>query len=249
MHGRRALAAAAGAALLISLFAPWYRETIVARGLTGLRTMTVTRSGWEAFSFTEALVLVVAVLALVVVTAVPVAAAPAGRPRLRLSGVLVAVLGTIAFVVVLARLSTAPGTTRDTLSATMVAIRWGIFLALGSSALLAVSGLRLIRAPRSGEEPAPSPARRGDRAGWPASPPTRSQRPAGRGDRAPGAARPDRAPRSSRPDRAPRTPRSDRAPRTSRAERPSRPERPRPTRHADRPRWEEEPTGWLDLPD
>jgi hypothetical protein len=258
MHGRRALAAAAGSALLISLFAPWYRETIVARGLTGLRTMTVTRSGWEAFSFTEALVLVVAVLALVVVTGVPVAAAPEGRPRLRLSGVLVGVLGTIAFVVVLARLWTAPGTTRDTLSATMVAIRWGIFLALGSSALLAVSGLRLIRAPRSGEEPAAGPARRGDRPGWPASPPTRSQRAAGRDDRAPGAARPDRAPRSSRPDRAPRssrpdraprTPRADRGPRTSRAERPSRPERPRPTRHADRPRWEEEPTGWLDLPD
>jgi hypothetical protein len=237
MHGRRALAAAAAAGLLVSLFAPWYRESIAARGLAGLETMTLTRSGWDAFSFTEGLVLVVAVVALALVAAVPGAAGHEDRGRLRLSGAIVAALGAFAFVVVLVRLSSAPGTTRDALVDTIVSLRWGIFLALGSSALLAISGLRLIRAPRSGEERAPDPAPRGDPAAWPTRRPARSGRPATRADRAPRNARSNRPPRAERPDRSPRV------------ERPSRTERARPARGAERPRSEEEPTGWLDLPD
>ena len=248
MHGRRALAAAAAAGLLISLFAPWYRESIVARGLTGLRTMSLTRSGWDAFSFTEGFVLVVAIVALVLVAAVPLARADEDRGRLRLAGTVIAALGAIAFVVVLVRLSSAPGTTRHAFAATMVAVRWGIFLALGSSALLAVAGLRLIRVP--GPDAAVS-ARR-----------SRAARP-GRPDRPSRPGRTDRAARPARSDRGQRTaraPRSDRVPRP----RPSgarseggapaptparRAERPRPSRHADRPRWEDQATGWLDLPD
>ena len=150
MHGRhvrRAFAAAAAAGLLVSLFAPWYRETVVAPGVTGLRTLTFTRSGWQAFSATELLVLVVAVLTLLVVIAMPSADPEAGAPdRRRLAGVFVTVLGAIALVVVLARLTTAPGTTKHALSETMVAIRWGIFLALACCAALTAAGLRLIRA-------------------------------------------------------------------------------------------------------
>ncbi len=67
MHGRRVLAAAAAAGLLISLFAPWYRETVVAPGVTGLRTLTLTRSGWQAFSGTELLILIVALLTVLIV--------------------------------------------------------------------------------------------------------------------------------------------------------------------------------------
>src|ERR1700728_638163 len=110
MHGRRLFAAAAAAGLLVSLFAPWYRETVVARGVSGLRTLTMTRSGWQAFSATELLILVVAGLSLLIVIGMPRddpgSRAP-GRPRL--SGVGVAALGAIAFVVVLVRLTTAPG--------------------------------------------------------------------------------------------------------------------------------------------
>ena len=108
MHGRRALAAVAAAGLLVSLFAPWYRDSVTARGLHGALTMTVSRSGWEAFSFTEAVAVIVAVLALAIVAAIPVAAAREGHGRLRPSGVIVAALGAIAFAVVLIRLATAP---------------------------------------------------------------------------------------------------------------------------------------------
>jgi hypothetical protein len=262
MDGRRVLAAAAAAGLLISLLAPWFRESIVARGLTGLRTMSLTRSGWDAFSLSEALVLVVAVVTLALVAAVPVGARDDDHGRLRLSGAIVTALGAIAFIVVLVRLASAPGTTRHALDATMVAVRWGIFLALGCSAALTVSGLRLIRVPgpdsagaprtRRGAD-SPRPARRGraagsDRASRPGRT-NRAARPVGseRAPRAAGQLRSDRVP--PRPDRVrPSGARADvRAPSLPPAAR--RTERPRPTRHDDRPRWEDQATGWLDLPD
>jgi hypothetical protein len=233
MHGRhvrRAFAAAAAAGLLVSLFAPWYRETVVAPGVTGLRTLSFTRSGWQAFSATELLVLVLAVLTLLVVIAMPSADPEAGAPdRRRQAGVLVTVLGAIALVVVLARLTTAPGTTKHALSETMVAIRWGIFLALACCAALTTAGLRLIRArqptadtPRAERVPQPERARRPKRV-----------------PRAPRAPRTERA----RPAAAPT---ETRAPSTAPQSR--RPDRTRPTRHTDRPLWDEQ-AGWLDLPD
>jgi hypothetical protein len=154
MHGRRVLAAAAAAGLLVSLFAPWYRETVVASGITGLRTLTLTRSGWQAFSTTELLIVVVAILTLLVVIGMPSDVPEDGAPnRLRRSGAVVAALGAIAFAVLLARLTTAPGTTRHALDETMVAIRWGILLALACSAALTAAGLRLIRAQRQPARP------------------------------------------------------------------------------------------------
>jgi hypothetical protein len=154
MHGRRTLAACAAAGLLISLFAPWYRETVVARGLSGPRTLTLTRSGWQAFSSTELLIAVVAVLTLLVVIGIPPdEPGNAASDRSRLSGALVAVLGAIAFVVLLIRLMTAPGTTANGFDHTTVAVRWGILLALAFGAVLAAAGLRLIRASRPVTEP------------------------------------------------------------------------------------------------
>jgi hypothetical protein len=240
MHGRRALAAAAAVGLLVSLFAPWYRWTVVAPGVHGLRTLTLTRSGWQAFSATELLVVVAAVLALVIAAGMPSDVPENGAPeRLRWPGVAIAVLGAIAFVVVLARLTTAPGTTKHALDETMVAIRWGIFLALACSAALTVAGLRLIRSPKLTA--------------------TRTER----ADRAARRTRRERLPRPPREPRTARTPRQERASRPDRARSaaartdeivPSpgaperRPERARSTRRADRPLWDEQP-GWFDLPD
>jgi MFS family permease len=241
MHGRRVFAVAAAAGLLVSLFAPWYRETVIAPGLHGLRTLTLTRSGWQAFSATELLILVVAALTLLVVIVTPSGVPEEGAPdRLRLAGVVVALLGAIAFVVVLARLTTAPGTTRHALAETMVAIRWGIFLALVCSAALAAAGLRLIRASQ------------------------RASTPAERTVRAPRASRRERAPRSPREPRPGRTPHLTRVARPDRARSAAtrtdgpappapaserRPERGQPARRSDRPVWDEQATGWLDLPD
>jgi MFS family permease len=229
MHGRRAFAAAAAAGLLVSLFAPWYRETVVAPGLHGLRTLTLTQSGWQAFSATELVILAVAVLTLLAAITMPAGVPEDGAPdRLRLFGVVVAVLGAIAFVVVLARLTTAPGTTKHTLAETMVAIRWGIFLALVCCAALTAAGLRLIRASQ------------------------RTATPVKRSGRAARASRRERAPRSAREPRPGPTARQDRAARPDRA-RPEaahsngmvpspaapepRSERTRPTRRTDRPLW------------
>src|ERR1700721_2046905 len=101
MHGRRALAAAGAAGLLVSLFAPWYRETVVAPGVHGLRTLTLTRSGWQAFSATELLIVIVAALTLLVLVGMRSDEQQPSTPdRPRLSGVVVAALGAIAFGVV-----------------------------------------------------------------------------------------------------------------------------------------------------
>ena len=241
MHGRRALAAAAAAGLLVSLFAPWYRETVVAPGVHGLRTLTLTRSGWQAFSATEMVVLVAAVLSLLAVIGMSWIDREDGvLGRRRPSGIIVAVLGTVAVVIVLARLTTAPGTTRHALAETMVAVRWGVFLALACSAALAAAGLRLIRAP----QPAPQPTERRGRAerlGRTMRSSRAERRPenASRAERRiERASRRERLPRSSHEPGSGRPPRQDRAPRTDRA---------RPT--ADRPLWDEPTTGWLDLPD
>jgi MFS family permease len=267
MHGRRALAAAAAAGLLVSLFAPWYRETVVASGVNGLRTLTLTRSGWQAFSATELLILVVAVLTLLVLIVMPSEVQQSGTPdRPRRSGAIVAALGAIAFVVVLARLTMAPGTTKHALDETMVAIRWGIFLALACSAALTAAGLRLIRAPQHAAR-APRPERTPRAARLPrAERPPRAER-TSRQERVPRpkrGPRTDRAPRQDRPSRPDRAPRQNRPPRPDRtvpsatrtdgsdpsATAPSRrPDRTRPPRRADRPFWDEQGTGWLDLPD
>ena len=241
MHGRRAFAAAAAAGLLVSLFAPWYRWTVVAPGIHGLRTLTLTRSGWQAFSATELVVLVVAVLALIVAIAMPAGdQQAAGSNRRRALGLIVALLGAVAFVVVLVRLTTAPGTTRHALAETMVAIRFGIFLALACSAALTAAGLRLIRAPQPAAVPAERPgatARASRRQRVPRS--TRELRPGRqlRQDRAPG---PDRT-------RPAATQTEDMAPSPTTPER--RPERTRPSRRTDRPFWDEQATGWVDLPE
>jgi len=260
MHGRRALAAAGAAGLLVSLFAPWYRETVVAPGVHGLRTLTLTRSGWQAFSATELLIVIVAALTLLVLVGMRSDDQQPSSDRLRLSGAVIAALGLIAFVVVLARLTMAPGTTKHALDETMVAIRWGIFLALGCSAALTAAGLRLIRAPQhTARAPRPERTPRGAR-------PSRAARP----PRAERTARQERVPRTKRVPRTDRAPRQDRAPRPDRTPRPGRalpsatradggepsatapsrrPDRTRPTRRTDRPLWDETAGGWLDLPD
>ena len=171
-------------------------------GRHGLRTLTLTRSGWQAFSATELLILVVAVLTLLVVIGMPLrrSARPARPTGRDCRACVVAALGAIAFVVVLARLTTAPGTTKHALDETMVAIRWGIFLALACSAALTAAGLRLIRAPQhAADAPDPSAPRR--------------------------AARPPRA-----PARAPSRPRAPDRPRVPRRRAPAARPRARPGR-------------------
>ena len=56
----RRLAALAASALFFTLFLPWYQETVIANGVTSLRSASSSLTGWGAFSFVEAAVLLVA---------------------------------------------------------------------------------------------------------------------------------------------------------------------------------------------
>ena len=58
----RQLAAAAAAGLCLTLFLPWYQETGFASGKK-LQTTSASLTGWHAFSWVEAAVLLVAVSA------------------------------------------------------------------------------------------------------------------------------------------------------------------------------------------
>jgi hypothetical protein len=203
-----------------------------------LRTLTLTRSGWQAFSATELVILVAGALALLVVIVMPRNDPEDGAfDWRRLSGMVVAILGAIAFVVVLVRLTTAPGTTKHALDETMVAIRWGIFLGLVCSAALTAAGLQLIRAPQRTVERAEKTARASRRERVSRSPSRPRPSRTARQERAP---RPERARPAS-------TPADDAIPSPATAER--RTERTRPARRADRPFWDEQATGWVDLPD
>ncbi len=57
----RRLAAYACGGLFVTLFLPWYQETVVAVG----RSASASLTGWQAFSFVEGAVLLVAVAVLV----------------------------------------------------------------------------------------------------------------------------------------------------------------------------------------
>ena len=61
------LAALASAALCVALFLPWYHGTLIARVKSAaLQSASATITGWGAFSFFEAVVLLVAALGIAV---------------------------------------------------------------------------------------------------------------------------------------------------------------------------------------
>ena len=61
LPSERRLAAIAAILLFVSLFFPWYQETVIARGsASNLRSASASMTGWGAFSFVEAAILLVA---------------------------------------------------------------------------------------------------------------------------------------------------------------------------------------------
>ncbi len=59
------LAAFASLALFVTLFLPWYQVTLIASAKTKLESASATITGWGAFSFVEAAVLLVAAAVLI----------------------------------------------------------------------------------------------------------------------------------------------------------------------------------------
>lgn len=199
----RRLAAIAAIGLFLSLFLPWYQETVIASSTTpALRSASASLTGWGAFSFVEAAVLLVAVGVLVLLFMRAEGKAfhvPWGD-----GGVILAA-GVWTCLLIVWRMFDKEGTTGHGQYATTSGIEWGIFVALGIAALLAYSGTRIRRShepepPLPGEQPAP-PAQ---------SPPPRRR---GAAARAP---QPRRAPQAPVPQPEPGAERRPRRPRTAR---------------------------------
>ena len=159
LPAERRLAAAAALALFLTLFLPWYQETVIASGKTVLQSASATLTGWGAFSFVEAAVLLVAVGVLVLLFERAEGRAfhvPGGD-----GGVITAAgLWTVALIVW--RMFDKQGTTGHGQYATTSGIEWGIFVALGVAGMLAYAGQRIRAAhepepPLPGETPVASP--------------------------------------------------------------------------------------------
>ncbi|MBV9817560.1 MAG: hypothetical protein JOZ07_04340, partial [Solirubrobacterales bacterium] len=136
----RRLAAGAAVGLFISLFLPWYQETVIARGVTNLRSLSETLTGWGAFSFVEAAVLLVAGGVLVLVFARAEGRAfhvPGGD-----GGVIVAAGGWTCLLIIW-RIFDKQGIEGHRLYAMTSGIEWGLVVALAIAAVLTYAGVQI----------------------------------------------------------------------------------------------------------
>jgi hypothetical protein len=158
LPGERRLAALAALGLVVTLFLPWYQETVIATGGHALRSASASLTGWGAFSFVEAAVLLVAagVLVLLFMRAEGAAFhAPGG------DGGVITAAGIWAAVLIVWRMFDKEATTVHGQYTTTSGIEWGIFVALVLAGLLAYAGLQIRRAhepepPLPGEAGAPA---------------------------------------------------------------------------------------------
>jgi hypothetical protein len=144
-------AALAAGGLFLSLFLPWYQETVVVTGGARPQTTTPSLTGWGAFSFVEAALLVVACGVLVLLLKRAEGAAfhvPGG------DGGVIAAAGAWCCVLVVWRVFDKQGADVHGAVVTASGIEWGILVALGVSGVLAWSGVRL-RAAHRPEPPLP----------------------------------------------------------------------------------------------
>lgn len=147
----RRLAATAAIALFFTLFLNWYQETVIAgsqkvgaaRTGVALTSASVSLTGWEAFSFVEAAVLLVAVGVLVLLFMRAEGRAfhvPGG------DGGVITAAGFWTCVLIVWRIFDKEGTTGHNQFATTSGIDWGIFVALAVAGLLTYAGSRIRRA-------------------------------------------------------------------------------------------------------
>jgi hypothetical protein len=146
------LAAFASAALFLTLFLPWYQVTLIAPATAArLESASATITGWGAFSFVEAAVLLVAAGVVILLFQRAEGRAfhlPGG------DGGVITGAGLWACVLIVWRIFDKQGATTNGPSATTSGVEWGIFIALAAAAFLAYSGSR-IRAAHRPEPPLP----------------------------------------------------------------------------------------------
>ena len=136
----RRLAASASLGLFATLFLPWYQETGLVSGTKDPHTTTASLTGWAAFSWVEAAVLLVAVsvLALLFLRAEGRAFHLPGG-----DGVIVMAAGGWTCLLVIWRIFDKQGMTVRGQFATTSGIEWGIFTALGVAGVLTYAGSRI----------------------------------------------------------------------------------------------------------
>jgi hypothetical protein len=203
------LAGFASIALFLTLFLPWYQVTLIAPAKSKtLQSASASITGWGAFSFIEAAVLIVAAGVLVLLFQRAEGRAfhlPGG------DGGVITAAGLWTCVLIVWRIFDKQGATTNGPAATTSGIEWGIFVALAAAAFLAYSGSR-IRAAHRPEPPLPG----------------EDEAPAGSSAAAtlPGTPRSPEA-RRRREERRPRPP-AERRPSEERRPRPSEEPRPEP---------------------
>jgi hypothetical protein len=182
-HERR-LAAGAALGLFMTLFLPWYQDTVIASGTTSaaaLRAASASITGWGAFSFVEAAVLLVAagVIVLLFVRAEGGAFHVPGG-----DGGVISAAGLWTCLLIVWRIFDKAGGQSDHAQyVTSTGIEWGIFIALGVAGLLVYAGSRI----RQAHEPEPPlPGERPSSRSGGGRPPA----PAGAGKRRPSTPRP-----------------------------------------------------------
>jgi hypothetical protein len=164
----RRLAALAAVGLFFTLFLPWYQETVFANGVTSLRSASSSLTGWGAFSFVEAAVLLVAAAMLILLFVRAEGQAfhvPGG------DGGVITAAGFWTCVLIVWRIFDKEGTSRHGQIAYTSGIEWGIFVALGVAAVLTYAGsqIRLAHEPEPPLPGEPAPQRDGGRKrrrGW-----------------------------------------------------------------------------------
>jgi hypothetical protein len=142
------LAAMAAIGLFLSMFLPWYVETVVFTSGNG-SIHPQNQSAFQSFSFVEAAVLLVAggVLYLLFARAEERAFHLPGG-----DGVVIMVAGVWAALLIFYRLLDTPATTHNgPRLVNSVGLKWGIFIALAAAIGLAVAGSRV----RSAHHPEP----------------------------------------------------------------------------------------------
>jgi hypothetical protein len=146
------LAAYASIGLFFTLFLPWYQVTLIDRAKSAeLQSASATITGWGAFSFVEAAVLLVAAAVLTLLFQRAEGRAfhlPGG------DGGVITAAGVWTCVLIVWRIFDKQGAATNGPAATSSGVEWGIFTALAAGAFLTYSGSR-IRAAHRPEPPLP----------------------------------------------------------------------------------------------
>jgi hypothetical protein len=148
----RRLAAGSAIGLFLALFLPWYQETVIPTASNRPGTLpSASLTGWAAFSFVEAAVLLVSagVLTLLFMRAEGRAFHVPGG-----DGGVITAAGVWTCGLIVWRIFDKQGTSSHTQFVTTSGIEWGIFVALVVAAMMVYAGNR-IRAAHQPEPPLP----------------------------------------------------------------------------------------------